>query len=995
MLWLVIIGLLLALAVIALARENLRLSQRLAALEQRLAAHAPVKELGYDTSQPSPEDREPLLLTQIAPPDSREPLLLDTPVPEPANDGLEATRPRARQLPWSLSAATARQLWRQHGVEAIIGAGLFAALAAPAILGAGPSRALMLFSCAAAIAAFGICLWRRFPSALLATFAGLLWAFAAAVINDAPLHALALLGVAALGAAAAGVYPREKQHSTWNTVASRAPGISVAACAALSILPWLSASQAPIGATAFPALFGIMLIALAAALVRSRLASAPALAAAVLSLLVGVLAYLRARYPLPVGGDFYALALVSSVAVMAATSLARPHHKSRALIAGFGAVGAALLVLMAATTRAEWHGAAAWGALFAGGGALALGAWAMSRQVVDPTADRSVDVWVLAGAALLALGLESALAEAARPLGHSVLAVAFAHTATRIGWRGLRLAAIGAALIALLSALAHAGATSPALLGAAIGAALVWVGSRRLKACPSHAEWLVGAAGALALVVLFSALGWIADTAGLDAFTHNSLRALLLLGIGFAVIKRGASGEGPAARWSGEALIVAGLVLALPGSGLVLNPWWGAEPTPMHGAPLLNPLLLGFAAPAALAFAAAAPLKRRTRWAEDMCRAASAVLALLWVTLEIRRAFHGEALNDAAAMTPVEAALYALLALVGAWGLTQLARSKRALQRMAQLATWAALALSATLLIAVAHPWWGSEARGLSYAAALLLHAAAVALTYFMAVERAQTPDALYSAALFCTLAFSWSAGHGAIHGLLGSAIPGAELLVQATWPLALALCLWALRQRLPFPETGTVATILAWTGLAVAAVGLLIIFNPWWGQRSASLENPAAAAIGLSTYVLTAWLCAAASDMRQAPTAYWLQRAGMALGGAHMLTFAILVVRRLHHQDMATRAFVDAEAWGYAAALGAFSAVAFWFGVHRNSALLRLGALAALACAIFYFFFLAFTRLQGLVLASAVLAVVALLAGCAWFASIYRPRPKRVAFGR
>jgi hypothetical protein len=970
-LWVVVLGLLLAVAL--QAWRIARLESEREALERRLAALAD-------------REREPLLLTQIAPSDPLEPLLLDVPVPVAANDAFETNL-------WQ-PIGMAGRLWRRHGVEALVGVAAFAGLATPALAGATPSRVTMFFLCAAAAAAFGVCLWRHFAGAMIASLAGLLVAFASSVIGDAPAQALALLGVGALGAAAAGFRSRSGASAAWTRFAARSPGIGIAASSALALMPWLSASQAPLGAIALPALFGITLIASAAALVRVRLAAASTLAAAVLGLLIGALAYLRARYPLPAGADFYPLAMLSAAAIAAATGLARPHHRSRALVAGFGAAGAALLALMAATTRADWHGPAAWTALALGSGLLGAGAWAISRQVANPAQDRGVDFWLMGSTALAALVVEAALAEAARPLAHGTLAGAYAYAAARLDWRGLGLAAVGVALVALVSALAHADDGWLSLFGATAGAALIWVGSRASNADRGPTTWLTSAAGLIALVVLFSLLAWAVRAADLDGLVHNGLRSLLLMGLGIAIIVRGARNEGAVARWSGETLVTAGLVLALVGSGLVVNPWWGFDPAPVRGAPLLNPLLLGFAAPAALSFAAAARLKQRTRWAEELCRAAGAGLALMWAVLEIRRSFHGEALSQGGIMA-VEAAVFALLALGCAVALASLARHKRQLQRVAQPASWVALAMASILILAVGHPWWGPETRGPSYVIAVVLHAAAAA-TGFLLAERVRASRALCWAALLCALAFCWSAGHAAIHGLIGAGA-GAEPLAHAVWPLCLALFLWAMRQRAA-REANAAAAILVWIGLVIAAVCLIVIFNPWWGLLPASLAHPAAAAVGLSAYGLAAGLSGFAAEMRQAPTAYWMQRAGYALASAHALTFGILAVRRAFHEGMATAAFAQTEAWAYAAVLGAFGAGSFWFGVRRNSALLRLGGLAALACAIVFFFLLAFTRLSGFALAGALVSAVALLAACAWFASVYRPRlrpQRRAAFGR
>jgi hypothetical protein len=964
------------------------LRAKLAVLESRLERQPP------RANAVSPQDdRPPLLLTEIVAADTREPLLLDTPLPDATNDPVAYPVNRWPRVA-APDVASLASLARRHSAESLIGIAALALLTGPALAGGEPSPASFLVQVAAAASALAVSIWRRLAGALAATIAGLFWAFGAAVMNGAGTQALCLLMMAALGGAALGL--RGTRSGTpvrpdRMLLRQHGPGVIVAVASALAFLPWLIASQSPSGAVDAPALASALLAALAAALVRARLAPAATVAAALLGMIFSVIAYLRARYPLAPGWDFYTATMLSTVIAVLAAGLSRPNHRTSAAIAGFGALTAAGLTVIAATTRADWHGFSSWGALVAGGALLFASAWAWSRRSADTTRDRSIDVWTIAGAVLILLGVEAALPEAARPLAHGLAALGFGYAATRIGWRGLRLAAIGAAATGLLAALAHADAGWLGIASVSAGSGAIWLGARALRLQGGAADWLVSLACLALAVGALATLAQIAAMARWDALVHNACRTLVLLGASLAIGRSRDAVGGVVGRWGSETLAAGGLAFALIGSGLVLNPWWGVAPVQVIGFFPFDTLTLAFAAPAALAIAASQRL--RVRWVEALCKAAGAALALIWAMLEIRRGFHGAGLQDDA-VGAVEGALYAILWLVGAVIFARLTRHRRDVQQFARLAGWVAVICAAATLLDSAHPWWGQETRGPAFIVALALHGVAAGSLCLLALENKEHKNALRFGALITVVALLWSIGHSTIHFMMAG---GAERLAQSVWPLLLGLSLWALRQRSPYRETTSIAGALLWAGLGIAALGMLFVFNPWWGLQPAALGTAGAAITGLSAYAGASWLGLVAGNLRQAPGSYWLQRVGTATAAAHLLTLALLMVRRLHHIEMDEAVFARSELWAYAAVGLAFGVGSVWFGMRRNSALLRLGGLAALACATAYFFFLVITQLSGVAMAGALVSALAVLAACGWFASVYRPtlRPRRALFGR
>jgi uncharacterized membrane protein len=92
---------------------------------------------------------------------------------------------------------------------------------------------------------------------------------------------------------------------------------------------------------------------------------------------------------------------------------------------------------------------------------------------------------------------------------------------------------------------------------------------------------------------------------------------------------------------------IAGLVafIGLAAAAVPLNPLFAWDAPPL-GPPLLDRLFLAYALPALVIAVALRFLGHLNRWLRWALGAVAAVLAALYVGLEIRRAWHGDALGD-------------------------------------------------------------------------------------------------------------------------------------------------------------------------------------------------------------------------------------------------------------------------------------------------------------------------------------------------------------
>ncbi|HRP11384.1 MAG TPA: DUF2339 domain-containing protein, partial [Terricaulis sp.] len=564
----------------------------------------------------------------------------------------------------------------RHG-QALGVLALLAALLAPAIAHAGdwPAQALTFYLGAAAAAGFGVAALRRWPWVGAVTLLGLYFWFAAAIGEGNVRRALALASFASLGGVALAfrkpIAETEARYLSWARAHAIAPAIAIALSSIALIWTWLAMAEAPNGVVSGPAWVGAMFVALAAVSVRARVAPAIVLAVAIGALVAGFMAYLVARYH-PLEPQFYPFILFAAAMIAASAIGARPHRRERALAAIAGGAGAALLTALGASISADWHSPSAYAPLLIGGAGLLGAAWLQARNVAKPHANLAVDAWACAGAALLAIALESIFAAEWRVAAHAGLALGLGAAFAQRGWRGLGWSAIGAATLAL----AHAflGQTAGAALSLAapiwqtlgvlaLGAIFLFAGAHLCarRAAPSPTgEALSAAAIVLALLAAFFALRWIAAGgagAPLDRFTETALRGLALLAAAHIASPRAGQAFGRLSALRGHALMAAGFGLIAFTNGVQLNPWWGAPPASIPGPPLFNTLALSFAAPAALLLLAARRLYGTQLLAARLYAGAGALLALLWALLEIRHAFHAASMN-AAYVGAVEGACY-------------------------------------------------------------------------------------------------------------------------------------------------------------------------------------------------------------------------------------------------------------------------------------------------------------------------------------------------
>jgi|CXWL01.1.fsa_nt_gi uncharacterized membrane protein len=744
-----------------------------------------------------------------------------------------------------------------HG-QALGALAIVAALLAPPLtsLGGWSATALTLYVCAASAAGLGLAALRRWAWVAVATMGGLYLWFAAAIAADEVWRALTLLSFASIGAAGlvlrAPLTEAPATPLSWGRTRALAPSIAISVSSVLLLWTWLAIAPAPSHHIVGPALIGAFHVALAASALRARLAAPATLVIAIGALALGFVAYLRNRfYFAPLGEEFFPAVLLAAFTIAASASAARPHRSARSLVAAAGALGAALLTALAASTAIDWHGIAAWAPLFVGAGLLFGAAWRGAREGQGESADRAVDLWAGASAALLLLGVESAFTEAARVVADAGAALLLAAGFTWRGWRALRWAALSAAALSL----AHAFA--PALMGAALSgtlslwrallvlaaaAALLYGAARfagRRVAPAATAEALHAAAIISLLIAAFLALRWIAGGgagAPLDAFTESALRTLGLLAAGHILMPRQDQRLGHIGQWRGHVLMGTGLLVALLSPALALNPWWGEAPATITGPLLLNAQALAFAAPAAIAVANAARLPASQPLLARCYVVAGAVLGLVWLPLEIRHAFHGANMSEAG-FVGLEGFAHALwplaLALAASAFVTRSENPRRdVLLRACGFAVWPALVAAGLGLWLIFNPWWGlAPSRVASPLAAL---AGLVGLTFTAwasaiapRLQRAPWPMTLAQAATIAsvghvivtaTLIVRWLHHHA---DMAAAPTGSAEMWTySAVWALLGAGVFWFGTQRDD--------AIQRWSGIAIllATTGKVLLLD-------------------------------------------------------------------------------------------------------------------------------------------------------------------------
>lgn len=209
----------------------------------------------------------------------------------------------------------------------------------------------------------------------------------------------------------------------------------------------------------------------------------------------------------------------------------------------------------------------------------------------------------------------------------------------------------------------------------------VWAGARLFAQGPAGYEGRVTIFIRIALVALVLAFGFaeirhLANGGDMTAryaslFEMGGHTAFLLV-IACAIAWRYGKQDRPLLHMTEMfAFVIATAHMAIAGLG-ILAPWWGTEPALAPGQPVFNALLAAYALPAAL-FALYAWLRARMgpSLRAHVASGAALVSALVWLLLEVRRAFHPDAMAIGS-ISPAEHGAFSL-ALVVASALVVLA----------------------------------------------------------------------------------------------------------------------------------------------------------------------------------------------------------------------------------------------------------------------------------------------------------------------------------
>jgi uncharacterized membrane protein len=901
------------------------------------------------------------------------------------------------------------------------------------------SAALTFYVIAAGSAGFALATFRRWSWVALVTLAGLYFWFWAAFDVDEIQRALALLSFASFGCATLALRPPLPDESraalSWSNVHALGPTIGIAVSSMFLVFIWPAFAPPMSGRVAGPALIGVYHLALAAYCVRSRVAWPHGLIAAILGLVGGCVAYLVTRSNLlgPVGADFYAVILAAALAIVICAVGARPHRRWRVATAATGALGAALLVMLTSFTRDDQQALDAWAPLFIGALPLFAAAWHAARDGAAATTDRVIDFWAGAGAALVLLGVEYAFPSDSRTAAHAGAALMFASAFAWRGWRVLRYASLVAAVVTIGHAL------SPNLIGATLtgdiplwGALVVLAAAAALLSGAAYfaaaeprspyAEALSAASVMTILIGVFLALRWFAAGAGapLDAFSESALRVVALMAAGHVMMARPGQALGFIGRWRGHVLLGVGLLYSLLVPLLGINPWWGAPPAPVSGPPLLDTLTLAFAAPAAIAMAAARRLYLHQRTLARIYAIAGGLLGLVWAVLEVRRFTHGAEMS-AAPVGLLEGAAYALLFLGAAVGVAIFARLRAAkhadgpftqdLLRAMRAVAWVGLIAAGFILLIARHPWWGAQSAAATDAQqtglAVLAQAVAVGLSLALgrALSLARHAEPTRFAAASMALVFAWSFGHAGFRWLYhqgamddGASFIGLEGFANALWPLLFVIAGAELTSRAPGRDTvraylhdlAALWSAAVWPALGFAALGLWALWNPWWGANPAPITNPASAAAALLSLLIAAWLSMAAPRVPHVRWPVLFERAATVACIIHLFVAATLAARWFYHREaMSDAPLRDVELWSYSATWALFGAAAFWLGLSRNNETVRWSGLVILLLTTLYVYLLIFTQLTGFIRALTAIGLAVVLFAVAWIARTYRPGPK------
>ncbi|PWE18384.1 hypothetical protein DDZ18_01905 [Marinicauda salina] len=429
--------------------------------------------------------------------------------------------------------------------------------------------------------------------------------------------------------------------------------------------------------------------------------------------------------------------------------------QARTVKAPLAAVSAGAPVLIFATAHLRINGLETAPAWAAGAALLTLAGAVACRRIaaLEGGFDRApgaASAYALGASAAAALAVGVALEQVWLSAGFALEALAAAWLWRRFRTPALPLATLLLGLLAVARLVVFGEAferslgdwpiVNGLLVGYGVSAAALWGAARLLKDGGRPADGplvqsLLGASILLGVgLVTLEIRHWINDgalTADYRGFFEIGLQTSAWLAVAAAL------------RWRlGPSLTLAPRIAEPVLAGLagfqavfwlvwLANPWWGAPPVQAHaqdlGGPVLNTLLVGYAAPAGLAGAHALALGAQgRRWPARLMGGLGVLLGGVWLLLAVRQGFQGWETMASGAVGEAEGYAYSAVLLVYAAGLLAAGVIRRqANLRYVGLGLLAAVTVKVFLLdMAALEGVW----RALSF---LGLGAALVALSLF------------------------------------------------------------------------------------------------------------------------------------------------------------------------------------------------------------------------------------------------------------------------
>ena len=412
-------------------------------------------------------------------------------------------------------------------------------------------------------------------------------------------------------------------------------------------------------------------------------------------------------------------------------------------IARLGAGSAALVALVISMSiNGPMTSAAPWAPPVIAALILLGAAYVMARSSDAPQTDLTLAFWIWAAGAAGLWSLKQGIDETYLPAATASLSLAAAALHTRLGWRGfggVMIASATASLAALMSPdlfdvvmdnrFPWWGLALVALASVGLTYAGAWIARhndrpRQIAEAQSTAALLIAVTG-IGVLLRMAAVS-PAQGGDLDMFMEASLRSLTILVAGLTSAQAVRADSSLIGRWRGQVLLCLGLCHVLAFQVIAFNPlfaWW--KPA-VAGPPILDSLLIGFLAPAALLGLATWKKVAINRALLAVYAAGSGLLIFLWTLMETRRLFQGASLAGGfEAVGRAEAGTYAVIGL-GAVLITFLVAEQAARRsstvssfsgefcRLGRWGAWGALAFALVVFGYGASPWWGPIDRPLA-----------------------------------------------------------------------------------------------------------------------------------------------------------------------------------------------------------------------------------------------------------------------------------------